>query len=104
MISSSENNTAASGVLKAAATAAAAPTGMSFFTCSGRSPSRRPRTEPMPAPTCTDGPSRPSGIPLARVADVQKNLPSTVRSEMFPSRANSAAFVCGTPLPRASGK
>ena len=58
----------------------------------------------MPAPICTEGPSRPSGIPLASVADVQKNLPSTVRSVMRPSRANSAALVCGTPLPRAFGK
>jgi hypothetical protein len=36
--------------------------------------------------------SRPSGIPLASVADVQKNLPSTVRSAMRPSRAYGAAF------------
>ena len=93
MISSSENNTAASGVLKAAAIAAAAPTGISFLTCSVLSPSKRPSTEPMPAPTCTEGPSRPSGIPQASVAEVQKNLPSTVRSVMRPSRANRAALV-----------
>jgi len=58
----------------------------------------------MPAPTCTAGPSRPSGIPHASVAEVQKNLPKTVAKEMRPPRAHSAAFVCGTPLPRASGK
>ncbi len=70
------------GVLNAAAMAAAAPTGIRAFTFSGRNPSARPRTEAIPAPTWTDGPSRPSGIPLARVAAVQPNLPRTVRSEM----------------------
>ena len=104
MISSRAKTTAARGVLKAAAMAAAAPTGIRFFTCSVLRPSARPSTEPMPAPTCTEGPSRPSGIPLASVAEVQKNLPSTVRSVMRPSRAKSAALVCGTPLPRALGK
>ena len=73
------------------------------FTCSVRKPSKRPSTEPMPAPTCTDGPSRPSGMPLASVAEVQKNLPNTVRRVMRPSLANNAALVCGTPLPRALG-
>ena len=92
------------GVLNAAAIAAAAPTGIRAFTFSGRNPMRRPRTDAIPAPTCTAGPSRPRGIPLASVADVQKNFPSTVRRLMRPSRANSAALVCGTPLPRASGK
>ena len=92
------------GVLKAAAMAAAAPTGIRAFTFSGRNPSQRPRTEAIPAPTWTDGPSRPSGIPLASVVAVQKNLPRTVRSEMNPSRAKRAALVCGTPLPRALGK
>ena len=43
-------------------------------------------------------------VPLASVADVQKNFPKTVRRVMRPPRANSAALVCGTPLPRASGK
>ena len=47
---------------------------------------------------------RPRGIPLASVADVQKNFPNTVPAEIIPPRAHKAAFVCGTPLPRASGK
>ena len=36
--------------------------------------------------------------------EVQKNFPMTVLSEIRPPRAYRAAFVCGTPLPRASGK
>ncbi len=58
----------------------------------------------MPAPTWTEGPSRPSGMPLASVAEVQKNLPRTVRRVILPSRAKRAALVWGTPEPRASGK
>src|SRR5207244_3653223 len=50
--SSSENSTAASGVLNAAAIAAVAPTGSSAFTFSVRSPSHLPSTEAIPAPTC----------------------------------------------------
>jgi len=42
--------------------------------------------------------------PLASLAKVQKNFPKTVPSEIRPPRAYRAAFVCGTPLPRASGK
>src|SRR5439155_5280825 len=102
--SSSENSTAAIGVLNAAAIAALAPMGMSAFTFSWLSPSQRPSTDASPAPTCTAGPSRPRGIPLASVAEVQKNFPSIVTRVIRPSRAYNAAFVCGTPLPRASGK
>ena len=59
MISSSENSTAAIGVLNAAASAADAPTGTSHRTCAVLSPSRRAMTDAMPAPMWTDGPSRP---------------------------------------------
>ncbi len=103
-ISSSENSTAAIGVLKAAASAAAHPAGISARTCSRRSPNARASTDAIPAPICTDGPSRPSAMPLASDVEQQKNFPSTVRSEMYPSRMNSAALVCGIPLPRASEK
>ena len=41
------------------------------------------------------------GMPEASVADVQKNVPRTVVSRICLSRAKRAAFVCGTPLPRA---
>ena len=91
-------------MLKAAASAAAQPTGTSALTCSVLSPRRRAITEARPAPICTDGPSRPSAMPLASDAEQQKNLPTTVRNEMRPSRMNSAALVCGMPLPRAKGK
>jgi anti-anti-sigma factor len=68
------------------------------------SPKYRPSIEAMPPPTCTEGPSRPRGMPLARVVAVQKNFPNTVSAVIRPSRAYRAALVCGTPLPRASGK
>src|SRR5258707_10975931 len=63
--SSSANSTAASGVLNAAATAAAAPTGMSALIFSGLSPSQRPSSDAMPAPTCTEGPSVQVGAGIA---------------------------------------
>ena len=80
--SSSVNSTAAIGVLNAAASAAAAPIGTSARTLRGESPSRRPSTEAIPALTCTDGPSRPSAMPLASVMEHMLNLPSTVRRLM----------------------
>ncbi len=104
MISSSENKTAAMGVLNAAASAAAQPAGTSAFTCFGLSPRFRAITEASPAPTCTDGPSRPSAMPLASEAEQQKNFPSTVRNRIRPSLMKRANFVCGIPLPRANGK
>jgi hypothetical protein len=61
-------------------------------------------TEEMPAPTCTDGPSRPRAIPLASEPQQRKNLATTVRIEMNPSSITSADLVCGMPLPRAPGK
>jgi hypothetical protein len=50
MISSSENRTAATGVLKAADNAPAAPIGTSSCTRRGESPSHRPIVDAMPAP------------------------------------------------------
>jgi hypothetical protein len=82
MTSSRVKSTAAIGVLKAAASAAAAPIGTSARTLLGDSPSRRPSTDAMPALNCTDGPSRPSAMPLARVSEHMLNLPTTVRKEM----------------------
>jgi hypothetical protein len=102
--SSSVKSTAAMGVLNAAASAAEAPTGSSAFTLLVLSPNLRPSTEAMPAETCTDGPSRPSAMPLASEIADMLNLPITVRMAMKPSRTNSAVLVCGMPLPRAFGK
>ena len=102
--SSSVKSTAAIGVLNAAASAAAAPTGTRLLTLAGERPSRRPSTDAMPAPTCTDGPSRPSASPLASVTEHMLNFPRTVRRLMNPSRMNRAVLVCGIPLPRALGK
>ena len=104
MISSSENNTAAIGVLNAAASAAEQPTGTSAFTCFATQSQIARDHRSDPAPICTDGPSRPSAMPLASEAEQQKNLPTTVRSVMRPSLMNSANLVCGMPLPRAKGK
>jgi hypothetical protein len=91
-------------VLKAAAKAAAPPTGTIALTISLLRPRRRAITDARPAPICTAGPSRPSAIPLAREVEQQKNLPTTVRNEIRPSRMKTAVLVCGTPLPRAKGK
>ena len=85
MISSSEKSTAAMGVLNAAESAAAAPTGTSHRTCAVLNPRRRPITDAIPDPMWTDGPSRPSAMPLARDVAQQTNFPITVRSEMRPS-------------------
>jgi hypothetical protein len=43
-------------------------------------------------------------MPDASETEQQKNFPTTVRKLMKPSRRNSAALVCGIPLPRALGK
>ena len=102
--SSSVKSTAAIGVLNAAASAAEAPTGSRAFTLVGLSPSLRPSTEAIPPATCTEGPSRPSAMPLASEMADNQNFPNTVRNEMKPSRMNSAVLVCGMPLPRALGK
>ena len=103
-ISSSENSTAAIGVLNAAAGAAEHPTGTSARTFAGLRPNRLVSTDAIPAPICTEGPSRPSAMPLASEIEQQTNLPSTVHSEMKPSLMNSANLVCGMPLSRAPGK
>jgi len=92
------------GVLNAAASAAAQPTGTSALTFAGLRPKRLPITDAMPAPIWTEGPSRPSAIPLAREIEQQMNLPITVRKAIKPLRMKRANFVCGMPLPRALGK
>jgi hypothetical protein len=61
MISSSAKSTAATGVLKAAARAPAAPTGITSRMRFAESPSHWPIPEAIPAPICTEGPSRPWG-------------------------------------------
>jgi hypothetical protein len=74
--SSSVKRTAATGVLKAAATAAAELIGISDFTRCGLKPSLRPSVDAMPPATCTEGPSRPNLIPLASAMEEQQNLPT----------------------------
>ena len=105
MISSSANITAATGVLNAAASAPAAPTGTSRLTrvpatgaATVRWPTRgRRQSEPMALPGPSSGrtrcTARRSGI--CRAARAHGMMP--------PCRWN-AASVCGTPLPRTSGK
>ena len=80
MISSSANSTAATGVLNAAASAPAAPTGTSSRTRSGDSRSHRPTTEAMPAPICTEGPSRPIEWPDPMQSTPVRNLPIGTRA------------------------
>ncbi len=50
-------------------------------------------TDAMPEPMCTDGPSRPSAIPLASEVAQHTNLPTTVCSVMRPSWMKIAARV-----------
>ena len=103
MISSSAKSTAATGVLKAAASAPAAPTGTRSLTRAGDSRSQRPTTDARPAPICTDGPSRPIEWPEPMHSTPVMNLPSGTRAGMTPPCRWYAASVCGTPLPRTSG-
>ena len=67
-------------------------------------PSRRPSTDAIPEPTCTEGRSRPSAMPEARETPDRPNLPSTVRIAMNPLRRNRAALVCGMPATAGVGK
>ncbi len=92
------------GVLNAAASAAALPATSCDFTSDRLTPSLREITDAIPAPTCTDGPSRPSETPLASAVQQQMNFPITVRMVMLPSSTNSAYLAWGMPLPRAKGK
>ena len=84
-ISSSANSSAAMGVLNAAESAAAAPTGTRFFTLVGERCSQRPIIEARPAPICTDGPSRPMECPAPMQSTPVMNLPTVVRARMTPS-------------------
>ncbi len=72
------------GVLNAAESAAAEPTGTRFFTLVGDSRNQRPMTEASPAPICTDGPSRPMEWPAAMVSAPVRNFPMGVRARMTP--------------------
>ena len=65
MISSSANNTAAIGVLNAAASAPAAPTGMSSLMRAGDRRSQRPMADAMPAPNLHRGALSPHGVARA---------------------------------------
>ena len=78
---------------------------MNAFTFFLLNPKRRPSTEAMPAPICTEGPSRPSAMPLAKRHRTAKEF-SEYRPQVrcSPSVMKIANFVCGIPLPRASGK
>ena len=103
MSSSSAKMTAATGVLNAAASAPAAPTGTSSRTRCGGRPTHRPMADARPAPICTEGPSRPIECPDPTHSTPIRNFPrGTSRGIMPPWRWN-AALVCGTPLPRTSG-
>ena len=58
-VTMNEKTTAAIGVLNAAASAPAAPTGTSSFRRDGDNCNHFPAIDARPAPICTDGPSRP---------------------------------------------
>ena len=62
--------------------AAEAPTGTSALTLAVLKPQPPAQYRGDPAATCTDGPSRPSAMPLASDAAHMPNLPITVRRLM----------------------
>ena len=84
MISSSANRTAATGVLNAAASAPAAPTGTRSRTRCGGRRSHRPTTDASPAPIWTEGPSRPIEWPDPMHSTPVRNLPIGTRAGMTP--------------------
>ena len=84
MISSSAKITAAIGVLNAAASAPAAPTGTSSLTRAGGRRNHRPTNEAMPAPICTDGPSLPIECPDPMHSTPVRNLPNGTLQGMTP--------------------
>ena len=84
MISSRANKTAAIGVLNAAASAPAAPTGTSSFKRAGDSRNHWPITDAMPDPIWTDGPSRPIEWPDPMHNTAVRNLPTGTRAGITP--------------------
>lgn len=56
------------------------------------------------APICTEGPSRPIERPDPMHSTPVRNFSIGTRAGMCPPCRRNAASVCGTPLPRTSGK
>ncbi|MCR4404715.1 MAG: hypothetical protein NUW06_05500 [Candidatus Acetothermia bacterium] len=96
-ISSTAKRTPAIGVLKVAATAAAAP--QPTRTLRSWEPSRRswPRAEPAAEPIWTIGPSLPEEPPLPMQIPEARALARTTLGRIRPPRAAIAAITSGTP-------
>src|SRR5580704_5919217 len=92
------------GALKAAASPAAAPMGAKMRSFAFDMPKRRLMSEATPAPICSEGSSGPSEWPLPMARADNRNLPMTVRKEMYPLWIYKAALVWLIPLPRTLGK
>src|SRR5665213_3742099 len=92
------------GALNAAARPAAAPTGAKMRRRALESPSLRLMREATPAPICNEGSSGPSEWPPPIARAESRNLPHTVRKEIYPLWIYIAAFVWLMPLPLTSGK
>jgi hypothetical protein len=84
LISSMPKTMPARGVLKAAETPAAAP---ARIRPGCRLGDNRPTMNMMEAPTCTDGPSRPTEAPQRRPSRVSRILPAAMRMETRRPRA-----------------
>src|ERR1700704_3025637 len=84
MTSSMTNRIAEMGALNAAARPAAAPMGAKMRSFSFDRPKRRLMSEATPAPIWRDGSSGPSEWPLPMASADNRNLPMTVRKEMYP--------------------
>ncbi|MNT40243.1 hypothetical protein D3C72_1765460 [compost metagenome] len=108
------NTTPASGVLNAAASPPAAPAAIRAL---GWKPMRkrsfswhqRPHASMAAAPTCTDGPSRPTDAPASNASVVSNTFHIDCRNDTSAVCAGplggsvNAAITCGMPLPRACG-
>ena len=103
MISSSTKVTAATGVLKAAASPAAAPAAAAMRRLCLASP-RSPATfEARPPLSCTLGPSRPRLQPPPMLNTPATNFTHTTRQGTNPKSFQKASLSWGIPLPEACG-
>mmetsp|Transcript_48450 Transcript_48450/g.157021 ORF Transcript_48450/g.157021 Transcript_48450/m.157021 type:complete len:253 (+) Transcript_48450:238-996(+) len=123
LTSSSEKRTPPIGALKAAATPAAAPietrsrrwrSSSRMRTCAAAEVQQeressllchRSTSRPMPAPSCTIGPSRPQGRPEATTRVMPASLTRRVRAESAPGTRTplSSTLTIGMPEPHAAG-
>ena len=93
---------AASGVLKAAASPAAAPAAAASRRFCLASPARPARFELTAPASCTLGPSRPRLWPPPMLTIPATNFTQATRHGTVPKSFQKASLSCGMPLPAAS--